>query len=85
MLVLLSDHKWCEQHAVMGSDGWECKKTGADINFTIIGRSLHDGPFPGSGSGRVVQVGHLHCTGCDPNWKGPSYGTPVKPEELAEV
>ncbi|HEY0907900.1 MAG TPA: hypothetical protein VGE35_00965 [Candidatus Paceibacterota bacterium] len=82
MYILKSNAEWLPGHAEHKRDGWVCKKTGADIEVETIGRSLHDGPFPGTGSGRVVQVGHLHCPGCDPNWKGPAYGTPVTPAEL---
>lgn len=85
MYVILADHRWCEEHANPTTDGWKCKKTNSDIQVTEIRRSLHDGPFPLSGSGRVIPVGHLHCPGCDPSWKGPADGTPIKPEQIAIV
>ncbi len=85
MKVLISDHQWCEGHARFGDDGWKCKTTGAEIVATTVGRSLHDGPFPLSGSGRVVDVLHLHCPACQPDWKKPNHGTPVKPEQIANV
>jgi hypothetical protein len=85
MYVVLTDQLWCENHAVLKEDGWECKTTGADIQVTVVGRSLHDGPFPLSGSGRVIQVGHLHCPKCNPGWKAPEYGTPIKPDAVAEA
>jgi hypothetical protein len=84
MTILAAHATWIKEHAVPGSDGWTCKKTGADILCDQVGRSLHDGLFPLSGSGRVINVGHLHCPGCQPDWQAPRYGEPVKPEELME-
>ena len=81
--VVLKDHEWCKEHAKIEEGGfWRCKKTGAEIMAQEIGRTLHDGPFPLSGSGQVPLVLHLHCPACDPDWKSPSYGTPIDPEEI---
>lgn len=80
--VVYSDHMWCEEHAVMRTDGWECKETGVDIQATIISRSLHDGSFSASGGGKVIKVVHLHCPKCNPDWKGPISGTPIKPDQI---
>jgi hypothetical protein len=52
---------------------------------TMVPRSLHDGPFPLSGSGRVPEIGHLHCPGCDPNWKAPVAGSGITPAEIVTV
>lgn len=84
MYILAADATWLIEHGRPNPDGWVCKKAGTDIVCTEIGRSLHDGPFPFSGSGKVVKVGHLHCPTCQPDWKGPRYGEPIKPEQLTE-
>jgi hypothetical protein len=51
MYILATDAAWLIEHGRPGLDGWFCKKAGTDIVCTEIGRSLHDGPFPFSGSG----------------------------------
>lgn len=84
--MLKSNHSWCEGHAEFKDGGWACKTTGKDILVTMVSRSIHDGP-PGtlSGSGQVRSVGHLHCSGCNPEWQAPHEGEPVKPDELVEA
>lgn len=84
MYIVATDATWLREHARSEPDGWVCKKTGADIMCTQVGRSLHDGPFPLSGSGKVLTVGHLHCPACQPDWKAPNYGESIKPELLIE-
>ena len=84
--VVLSDHTWCQGHATCNAEGdWQCKTTGAIIQATGVRRSLHDGPFPSSGSGSVSEVLHLHCPECNPNWQPPAYGTPITLGEIAEL
>jgi ribosomal protein L37AE/L43A len=86
MKILLEDYNWCSKHAEYTTKGvWQCKTTAANILATTIGRSLHNGPFEGSGGGDVVKVIHLHCPKCNPEWQGPSYGTPIKPEQIFET
>jgi len=85
MQIVRSDHAWCEAHATYTEEGWRCKTTGQIIEVTFIGRSIHDGPFALSGGGRVEQIGHLHCPGCDPNWTGPNPGKPISPSEIIRM
>ena len=85
MYVVLSDHRWCENHAQLTLDGWECRETRADIIVTMVGRSLHEGPFTGCGTGSVPKVAHLHCPVCQPDWQPPMFGTPITESELAQV
>lgn len=86
MLILASDARWIQEHADFDpqSSYWKCKKSGQSIDCTVISRSLHDGPFPLSGNGKVVSVGHLHCPACQPDWRPPPRGSSVKPEELVD-
>lgn len=81
--VVLKDHEWCEKHAFLDDEkGWLCKKTKVPIEAQEIGRTLHDGPFPLSGSGKVPLILHLHCPECNPKYKPPIYGTPIDPDEI---
>ena len=86
MLITETDASWCENHAHQDENGdWVCKKTNTNIVSRVILRSLRDGKFPLSGSGKVVEVTHLYCPGCNPDWKAPESGAPIDPSEILQI
>lgn len=46
-------------------DSWLCNKCGSEIQQTTGYASVHDGPFPLSGSGEVVHFPYPFCPKCD--------------------
>ena len=44
---------------------WKCKKCHSHIQQTTGYASVHDGPFPGSGSGRVLHYPIPYCPTCE--------------------
>lgn len=54
-----------------------CNDCGATIMAVHVAHPVHDGPFPGSGSGEVVTEEVGYCPNCE---KKPSpYGAPITP------
>ncbi len=83
--AIQTDLTWLDEHGVNDpKTGWTCKKTGADINAVRTGRSIHYFGIS-AGGGEVRQVLHLYCTGCNPNFEPPPYGTPIQESALVEV
>ncbi len=84
MAWILREHSaWLKEHGRQDETGWVCQTTGADISFFESGRSIHDFGI-GAGSGEVRPVLHLYCTGCNPDYQPPPYGTPIQESELLE-
>lgn len=73
--------QWLESHGRRNETGWACRKTGADINALESGRSVHVFGMS-AGFGEVRPVLHLYCTGCNPDYQPPPYGTPIQENEL---
>lgn len=48
-------------------DGYKCKTCGSILQQTTGYASVHDGPFPLSGSGRVKHYPYPYCPKCEPN------------------
>ena len=60
------------------SDGyWLCNKCEAEIQQTTGYASVHDGPFPMSGSGTVIQYAFPYCPACD--------GKPSTPHDTVDT
>lgn len=78
------DADWLKEHGEYKEGGWVCQKTGKDINQVTVGRSIHIGKMMG-GFGEVRNVIHLYCTGCNPDFKPPTHGTPIQEGDLVEV
>lgn len=53
-------------------EGWKCKKCGTWLEQCTGYASVHDGPFPLSGSGRVLHYAYPYCPTCEPNPGNPS-------------
>lgn len=90
MYVPKADQDWVEGHARFDDveGGWRCAVSNMFIRSTTTGRSLHDGQFSGvksAGSGRVLNVVHLYCPACNPDFTAPEYGTPIREEDLVYV
>ena len=90
MLVVKQDQDWVEQHAYFDDleEAWRCKATKQFIKSVVSRRSLHDSSFSGlksAGGGKTPNVTHLYCPGCNPDYKPPEHGTPIRIEELVEV
>ena len=78
------DFKWLTEHAQRGADNViRCKKTGAEIKQTVIGRSIWTRPFLG-GSGEVRRVIHPFCPKCG-SAPDIAYGEPIYEDELTEI
>lgn len=82
MNCLKNNVSWCKEHAYYDGKLWRCKKTDEPISVRDIECSLHDGPFPVTGSGNVVVISWLTCEKCLPNEKPPVRGTPVTHVQL---
>ena len=67
---------WLEEHAKYENGAWVCKTTNVPITNSIIGRSM--------GCGEVVNVNHLHCTKCQPDFHVQS-GAPINEYLIEEV
>ena len=53
-----------------------CNMCGSSIKVTTVAHSIHDGPFPLSGSGRCEYEEVPYCPNCE---QKPSFhGTPIK-------
>ena len=55
---------------------YRCNDCDSEIRATTVAHSIHDGPFPLSGSGRVTNEQVPYCPTCDekPNF----HGSPIK-------
>jgi hypothetical protein len=60
-----------------GSTRYECAECQRPIMDATIAHSIHDGPVPGSGSGRVHNEHVPYCPNCEEKPK--FHGTPITP------
>ena len=83
-LVVKSDLEWLEKHATWDDEegAWKCNTTGEFVDAYSVGRSWWDGPGRCGGSGEVKQVLHLNCPGCNPDYKPPNNGSPIRPNQV---
>lgn len=67
-----------------GVDKGLCRTCGEQIMIMTIGRSIWHPILPG-GSGEVRIVGEAYCPQCDREPTLPSYGTPIRENEIVKV
>lgn len=57
---------------------YECTQCNGNISGVTVAHSIHDGPFPLSGSGQCKYEGVPYCPNCEdkPNWNGTPIDVP---------
>ena len=66
-----------ERNWMKKDDVWHCKTCQARVMAVNVAHPIHDGPFPGSGSGQCDYVEVGYCPNCET--KPSFHGAPITP------